>query len=230
MEITRDGKTYTLTTEEVAKAHEEFVISFMENELISSFEIDEKAAKDVAVSAYERYCEGNGETEYECIEWAYNEYKIAQKETENIPSYHSKWSEVRNNFVDDNNYCHIDAWETANDDEEGAVIAYVDMSSGNVIYTNPFARRDPLAQEVIQETIKTAKKNVGASDNSSTQNPPMDFIRKLWTQFGDVPMDPETENLEEDWLMFQKGTNREAIWEWFEETFDISVAKDLMHV
>lgn len=79
MNIVRDGKTYTLTEEEVAMAHAEFVVSFMEDELISSFSLDEGMAKEVARAAYDRYCEGNGETEYECLEWAYDKYFILKK-------------------------------------------------------------------------------------------------------------------------------------------------------
>ena len=47
----------------------------------------------------------------------------------------------------------------------------------------------------------------------------------LWEDFGDVPMDPETECLEEAWHGFEAGTHREEIWSWFEETFHASVAE-----
>lgn len=53
-------------------------------------------------------------------------------------------------------------------------------------------------------------------------------VRELWYEFGDVPMDPETECIEESWRGFPKGTHREEIWHWFEETYDVSVA-DLMY-
>lgn len=52
----------------------------------------------------------------------------------------------------------------------------------------------------------------------------------LWLEFGDLPMDPESECIECDWLSFPAGTHREEIWHWFEETFCLSVAEDLMHV
>ena len=55
----------------------------------------------------------------------------------------------------------------------------------------------------------------------------MDSIKMLWRDFGDVPMDPETERIEEEWHGFKKGTHREEIWHWFEDTFNISVG-DLM--
>ena len=49
---------------------DEHVISFMQNELMENFGIkDEEKARDLAEDAYEKYCEGNGETQYECIEW-----------------------------------------------------------------------------------------------------------------------------------------------------------------
>lgn len=56
-----------------------------------------------------------------------------------------------------------------------------------------------------------------------------DSIRRLWTEFGDIPMDPKTECIEQTWHGFPAGTHREEIWHWFEETFQISVAKDLMY-
>ena len=55
------------------------------------------------------------------------------------------------------------------------------------------------------------------------------LARELWSRFGDIPMDPETEEIERDWNAFKKGTHREEIWHWFEETFGVSVAKDLMY-
>lgn len=56
----------------------------------------------------------------------------------------------------------------------------------------------------------------------------MKEVKELWTEFGDVPMDPETECIEADWHGFPKGTFREEIWMWFKETFGVSVA-DLMY-
>ena len=56
----------------------------------------------------------------------------------------------------------------------------------------------------------------------------MDSIKMLWRDFGDVPMDPETERIEEEWHSFKKGTHREEIWDWFEDRFGISVGDVLM--
>lgn len=56
------------------------------------------------------------------------------------------------------------------------------------------------------------------------------YIERLWLEFGDIPMDPETECIEMEWYGFPAGTHREVIWHWFEDTYDVSVAEDLMHV
>lgn len=58
----------------------------------------------------------------------------------------------------------------------------------------------------------------------------MDSIYRLWLDFGDIPMNPETECIENEWHGFEAGTHREDIWKWFEETFNISVAIDLMAI
>lgn len=48
-----------------------------QNELMQNFGIkDEEKARDLAEDAYARYCEGNGETEYECIEWVWNKEQM----------------------------------------------------------------------------------------------------------------------------------------------------------
>lgn len=54
------------------------------------------------------------------------------------------------------------------------------------------------------------------------------YVVELWREFGDVPMDPGTECIEEEWNRFPAGTHREEIWYWFEESFNVSVASDLM--
>lgn len=54
-------------------------------------------------------------------------------------------------------------------------------------------------------------------------------LEELWEEFGDVPMDPDTEEIEAPFLCFPVGTNREEVWEWFDERYSRGVAK-LMHV
>ena len=42
-------------------------------------------------------------------------------------------------------------------------------------------------------------------------------LEQLWAEVGDVPMNPETEKMEEPFLHFPAGTDREDIWSWFDE-------------
>lgn len=71
MKIVRNGQEFVLTEQELKEAHKEFVVNFIKNELLENFDVSEKESRNIAEAAYDRYCEGNGETEYECIEWAY---------------------------------------------------------------------------------------------------------------------------------------------------------------
>ena len=52
---------------------------------------------------------------------------------------------------------------------------------------------------------------------------------ELWCRLENVPIDPDTEEIEEDWNCFLKGTFREDICHWFEENFKVSIAEDLMN-
>ncbi|WP_206459730.1 hypothetical protein [Anaerovorax sp. IOR16] len=42
-------------------------------------------------------------------------------------------------------------------------------------------------------------------------------LELLWEIFGDIPMNPETEEIEDDFLYFPINTHREEIWYWFDE-------------
>ena len=60
-----------------------------------------------------------------------------------------------------------------------------------------------------------------------------DEAKKLWAELRNIPID-EHENLDQDFtptgfnITFEKGEHREDVWHWFEETFNLSVVKDLM--
>lgn len=49
-------------------------------------------------------------------------------------------------------------------------------------------------------------------------------LERLWAEFGDVPMNPETECMDEPFLGFPAGTHREDIWHWFDERHSRGVA------
>lgn len=42
-------------------------------------------------------------------------------------------------------------------------------------------------------------------------------LMELWELFSEIPMNPETECMEEEFLHFPAGTHREEIWKWFDQ-------------
>lgn len=55
----------------------------------------------------------------------------------------------------------------------------------------------------------------------------MTEAEKLWEKLGNIPVN-ENGEIEQPFQHFEVGTDREEIWHWFEDTFDISVFEDLM--
>lgn len=55
----------------------------------------------------------------------------------------------------------------------------------------------------------------------------LEMARQLWEEFGDIPID-DNDSIVCQWRSFPKGTDRFYIWKWFEDFFEISVAKDLI--
>jgi len=76
---------------------------------------------------------------------------------------------------------------------------------------------DPVAMQSISDAALQRKKDIERFNRA----------KKLWKKFRDVPVN-EDDEIDINWCGFTKGTPREDIWHWFEEEFDLSVAKDLM--
>lgn len=49
-------------------------------------------------------------------------------------------------------------------------------------------------------------------------------VEELWDNLTDVPIDPETEELDEPYYIWPKGTDKEDIWHWFDEYHSKGVA------
>lgn len=49
-------------------------------------------------------------------------------------------------------------------------------------------------------------------------------IRELWQQLGDVPVNEEDE-IDEDFDIWEKGTDKFEIWHWFDEKYEQGVYK-----
>lgn len=43
-----------------------------------------------------------------------------------------------------------------------------------------------------------------------------EILEDLWRTLEDIPMDPETEKMEDGWFIFSEGTDRSSIWNWFD--------------
>lgn len=76
-----------LTSEELAQANAEFVTEFMRNKLIEDFGVSEEKADELSNAAYDKYCKGDGLTEYECIEAVVEEWASSVIRT----AYDIKW-------------------------------------------------------------------------------------------------------------------------------------------
>ncbi len=71
--------------EQDAEAHKRFVIDWMESTLMNDFPIyDEDVAYGIAERAYDIYSEGNGDTEYEAVQKAYDEAHATKLTVSNI--------------------------------------------------------------------------------------------------------------------------------------------------
>lgn len=63
------------------------------------------------------------------------------------------YSEVRCDFLDDENFWSVDAWRTSDDNEEGKVVAVIHEKYGDVYYIEPEARLSPKVQEVVNSFV-----------------------------------------------------------------------------
>lgn len=66
----------------------------------------------------------------------------------------SKYGEIRTNYTDeDENITYVDAWKSANDNEDGIVIAKIHRNTKKVEYLDTEARYDPYAQDEIKAVL-----------------------------------------------------------------------------
>ncbi|MBK5247714.1 MAG: hypothetical protein JJE49_10675 [Peptostreptococcaceae bacterium] len=65
-----------------------------------------------------------------------------------------KYSEIKNNYFDEKRrLVHIDAWKTTSNNEEGTVIATVNVDTSEVIFLKDGIEDNLLVQESIIETL-----------------------------------------------------------------------------
>lgn len=56
-----------------------------------------------------------------------------------------------------------------------------------------------------------------------------EVLEELWEQFGDIPMNPETECIEAPFMGWGVGIHREEIWHWFDARHSKGIAYLLYH-
>ena len=67
----------------------------------------------------------------------------------------SKYTEIRCDFFnEEEEKYYVDAWQTEDDNEEGTVIAKIDLADKTVEYLDEDARTDEYAQEIIKEILE----------------------------------------------------------------------------
>jgi hypothetical protein len=61
--------------------------------------------------------------------------------------------EIRTDFIDDDNYQHIDAWYSDDDNAEGETIVLVCLDTRKVVYIDNIHRLNPRVTEAVQEIL-----------------------------------------------------------------------------
>ena len=105
-------------------------------------------------------------------------------------------------------------------------ICYCTNCDNLLIDTNPQVNAKSFDVDTLNlYTLKNHKCPLCETDGFLT-----DYVAKrLWDELGNIPCDEiDDQEIEESFLHFEIGTNKFYIWHWFEKTFDLSVAKDLM--
>ena len=106
------------------------------------------------------------------------------------------------------------------------VVVHVNRSGINFKYRNTVIHYEPKhhpGKEMVVKALHSFKEILTRYYGN------VEETQKLWDKLGDVPIN-ENEEIEENFLHFLAGTDREDIWHWFEEKFDLNVAVDLMKV
>lgn len=67
----------------------------------------------------------------------------------------SKWNDIRSTYFDENEEKQfVDAWKTDDDNEEGTVIAKIDLGDNTVEYLDEDAKTDEDAQAIINKVLE----------------------------------------------------------------------------
>lgn len=65
--------------------------------------------------------------------------------------------EIRADYIDDQNYLHIDVWQTEDDNEEGKTIAIVCCDTHKVYFIDNTMRNDHRIKDMINDILTELK-------------------------------------------------------------------------
>lgn len=108
---------------------------------------------------------------------------------------------------------------------------YIRIKGCKSLYENAERKSAPAANVIVRlaayEDIGLLPDEIKVAQKTSWMETLKDRdaeLERLWAEFGDVPMNPETECMDEPFLGFPAGTHREDIWHWFDERHTLGVA------
>lgn len=56
----------------------------------------------------------------------------------------------------------------------------------------------------------------------------LEELKQLWAKLGEIPIN-EDEEIEKDFLHFEKGTDRLEVWRWFDEELPNGLGEDILN-
>lgn len=78
------------------------------------------------------------------------------------------------------------------------------------------------------QQINKMYSDLSIADSEQLEEITLKAIKDCWYDLGEVAMTTDGTILEE-FLHFDIGTDKQEIWNWFEDTFDINVIEDLIY-
>lgn len=73
-------------------------------------------------------------------------------------------------------------------------------------------------EELTQERIENIK-----SDNDIDN-----FLAALWDEFSNIPVDEDSDTIDDSFYIWKKGTDKTDIWHWFDNNHSLGLAVGLM--
>lgn len=73
-----------------------------------------------------------------------------------------------------------------------------------------------------EDLIKERIENIKSTNEKDT------FLVALWNEFSNVPVDEDTDTIDDDFYLWDRGTDKMDIWHWFDNHHSLGLAIGLM--